>query len=182
MNAFVSEDVDEFLERCARSLDALEAGRSPEVTAQDIVVQQFRQVGFLQIGYDADQVDDFLDEVVAQMRVLEVDAAARADRAYAEAARSGEARAALTSGAVRAVRLGRASSGVDIVEVDAFVARCAESLERYEHGGTSQLSAADVLSARFQLAASGSGYDSDGVDEFLGDVAVSLAHYERLRV
>ncbi|MGY1804531.1 DivIVA domain-containing protein [Blastococcus sp. SYSU D00922] len=62
-------DVDEFLARAADALDALAAGRTPELSADDVHDVVFRKppLGGGR-GYDEDQVDDLLDVVEQSLR------------------------------------------------------------------------------------------------------------------
>lgn len=65
---FDADQVDEFLEQCARSLEAGERGfANAPLRGDDIVVKQFRYTRFGR-GYDPDEVDDYLDEIVVALR------------------------------------------------------------------------------------------------------------------
>ena len=56
-------DVDAFLARAADALDAVAAGRPPEVTADEVHTVVFRKPPIGQRGYDEDAVDELLDRV-----------------------------------------------------------------------------------------------------------------------
>lgn len=80
---FDADEVDEFLEECARSLEAGERGfANAPLRGDDIVVKQFRYTR-LGRGYDPDEVDDYLDEIVVELRKYEtpteVESTAQAD-------------------------------------------------------------------------------------------------------
>ena len=56
-------DVDAFLARAADALDAVAAGRTPELAADDVRSAVFSKPPIGQRGYDEDAVDDLLDRV-----------------------------------------------------------------------------------------------------------------------
>ena len=62
------DDVDAFLERVHATLAAYEGGTTSGVlSTADVVAARFQPTKFRE-GYDQDEVDDFLDEVVAELR------------------------------------------------------------------------------------------------------------------
>jgi DivIVA domain-containing protein len=61
------DEVDEFLARAADALDALAAGRTPDITADEVHTVVFRKPPIGQRGYDEDAVDDLLDRVEAAL-------------------------------------------------------------------------------------------------------------------
>ncbi|MGX1703432.1 DivIVA domain-containing protein [Microbacterium sp. NPDC055357] len=61
------DEVDAFLVVCADALAAAEAGRGSAAAADGIVTQQFRARRF-GAGYVADEVDDYLDDIVVELR------------------------------------------------------------------------------------------------------------------
>jgi len=65
-------EVDAFLARAADALDAVAAGRTPELAADDVHTVVFTKPPIGQRGYDEDAVDALLDDVE---RVLRGDAA-----------------------------------------------------------------------------------------------------------
>ena len=66
--------------------------------------------------------------------------------------------------------------GYDSDEVDAFLARCAESIGHLEGGPAPAypVSSDDVVQARFAPTKFRTGYDQDEVDDLLDRVAVTL--------
>lgn len=65
--AYDPDQVDDFLDLAAPSLDAIAAGELPELTINDVFDITFREVR-RQRGYDMDQVDDFLDRVADTLK------------------------------------------------------------------------------------------------------------------
>jgi len=63
--------------------------------------------------------------------------------------------------------------------VDSFLSGCADAFEAIERGDAPTLTSHEVLTKRFPRTVVELGYDSDEVDEFLGDVAAILAIQER---
>jgi DivIVA domain-containing protein len=62
-------EVDAFLARVADALDALAAGRTPDVTADDVHTVAFTEPPLTHgRGYDEDAVDALLDQVEALLR------------------------------------------------------------------------------------------------------------------
>jgi DivIVA domain-containing protein len=62
-------EVDAFLARVADALDALAAGRTPDVTADDVHTVVFTKPPLTRgRGYDEDAVDALLDQVEALLR------------------------------------------------------------------------------------------------------------------
>lgn len=164
---YPADGVDAFMAECAAALEAHERGRGPvSLRSDDIVVRQFGYTRF-GAGYDPDEVDEYLDEIVKAMRVHEGAAPAAAPPLPAVAAHGVRSKTFATRG----------MGAVDREAVDAYLARCADALDAAEHGRTPELTPQDVLAARFPRAVVRLGYDSDEVDAFLGDVAASLAAY-----
>jgi DivIVA domain-containing protein len=94
---YAMDEVDDFLDetvaelrrlqkeemdlRLARSRGALPFASSPILTPEDVVNKRFGQTKFRE-GYNQDQVDDFLDEIVVELRRLSVaNAATRTEAA-----------------------------------------------------------------------------------------------------
>ncbi len=167
---FVAEEVDAYLGECAAAFEAYEAGDGvASLRSDDIVVKQFEHTRFGG-GYDPDEVDDYLDQVVVALRVHE---AGRVDRAR-EAGPASPPR--LTADDVRSKTFTvRGIGAVEREPVDTFLARCADALDAARHGEPPELTAAEVLATRFPRALVQLGYVSDEVDEFLGEVAETLA-------
>lgn len=173
---FTADDVYAFLEQCAATLEAYESGvGSPPLRSDDVVVKQFQTTRFGH-GFDPDEVDDYLDEVVAALR-------------HHEAARVEDLRDAalaasppLTADGVRSRTFStRGMGAVEREPVHAFLVRCADALDAAELGGVPGLTPEEILAKRFPQAVVELGYDSDEVDEFLGDVAATLAVHARER-
>jgi DivIVA domain-containing protein len=61
-------EVDAFLARAADALDAVAAGRAPEVRADEVHTVVFSKPPIGQRGYDEDAVDDLLDQVETALR------------------------------------------------------------------------------------------------------------------
>ncbi|WP_310796085.1 DivIVA domain-containing protein [Herbiconiux gentiana] len=71
--------------------------------------------------------------------------------------------------------------GYDIEEVDAMLARVAETLTAYEEGRAAPgqvLTGDEVVHQRFSQTKFRAGYDQDQVDDFLDRVAVALRELE----
>lgn len=179
---YVASEVDALLARCAEALEATERGDASTIDPDEIVIAQFRYTR-IGAGYDPDEVDDYLDQVVVALRAVARDGEAAKTDEHRVAAQAGGVSAEVSSAVVRARTFAtRGMGAVEIDEVDAFVSRCADALAVYEAGGHDPgLTSADVVAARFAPTMIRLGYDSDEVDHFLGDVAVALAHHERLR-
>lgn len=167
---FAKDEVDALLEQCAAEMESFERGEgSAGFDPTSVVVAQFTSSRFGE-GYDPDEVDDYLDRVVVQLREY----AAQAPAEVADAVDP-----TLTSSGVRGRTFStRGAQGIDQGEVDAFIARCADALEAHESGGAPTLTAAEVRAARFTVVMLRPGYDADEVDEFLGDVFASLQAHE----
>lgn len=69
-DGFATDEVDEVIDQCVTALRDLEQGRPTSLSADAIVVKQFRHVRFGE-AYDADAVDDLLDRVVVRLRELQ---------------------------------------------------------------------------------------------------------------
>lgn len=69
------EEVDAFLARCVEALKAGERRFRPALRVDEIVLAQFRKVPFFGTGYDADAVDNLLDEVSVRLRVYDPESA-----------------------------------------------------------------------------------------------------------
>ncbi|MDN3496221.1 DivIVA domain-containing protein [Planococcus sp. APC 4015] len=179
---YAAAEVDALLARCAEALEATERGDAPTIDPDEIVVAQFRYTR-IGAGYDPDEVDDYLDQVVVTLRASAHDSEAAKAQEHRVTAEADEVSAAMSSADVRGRTFAtRGMGAVEIDAVDAFVARCADALAVYEAGGhDASLTAAEVIAARFEPTMIRLGYNSDEVDAFLGDVAVALAHHERLR-
>ncbi|MFF1539561.1 DivIVA domain-containing protein [Microbacterium sp. NPDC058269] len=65
---FAVDEVDDVVAQCVAALQSWERGQRPALNPDDIVIRQFRRVQFAGEGYDADSVDDLLDEIVIQLR------------------------------------------------------------------------------------------------------------------
>ena len=61
-------EVDAFLARAAAALDAVAAGRTPDVTADDVHTVVFTKPPIGRRGYDEDAVDALLDQVETVLR------------------------------------------------------------------------------------------------------------------
>lgn len=61
-------EVDAFLEECATALRARDLGRAPSLTDSDVITRRFGTVMLFGVGYDADAVDQLLDEIAVQLR------------------------------------------------------------------------------------------------------------------
>jgi DivIVA domain-containing protein len=61
-------EVDDFLAQCVDALKLGERRLRPALRVDEIVLAQFRNVPFFGTGYDADAVDNLLDEVALQLR------------------------------------------------------------------------------------------------------------------
>lgn len=72
----------------------------------------------------------------------------------------------------------RLHEGYAIAEVDAFVDSVRKAMQKWESGHTGGLVAEDVMLARFTPIKFFKAYDEIQVDDFLDDVAVTLAAYE----
>ncbi|GAA1465463.1 DivIVA domain-containing protein [Microbacterium thalassium] len=68
-DVFDKDEVDGVLEACADALAAYESGRSSTgLRADDLVIHRFSRAGLFADGYDADEVDDLLDEIIPAIR------------------------------------------------------------------------------------------------------------------
>ena len=66
---YAPAEVDDFLVRAANALSALEAERTPEMTADEVHHAVFRKPGFGGgRGYDEDHVDHLLDAIEHALR------------------------------------------------------------------------------------------------------------------
>lgn len=73
-NGYSQDDVDDLLDRVQAMFAAAEQGDRPAtgagtVTPEDVAASRFRRTR-MKPGYDCDEVDDFLDEVVVALRAL----------------------------------------------------------------------------------------------------------------
>lgn len=71
---YSQDDVDDLLDRVQSTLTAAERGGRPvpgdrTITPEEVAAVRFRATKW-QEGYDQDEVDDFLDEVVVALRAL----------------------------------------------------------------------------------------------------------------
>ncbi len=71
---YSQDDVDDLLDRVQSTLAVAERGGRPvpgdrTITPEEVVSARFRATKW-QEGYDQDEVDDFLDEVVVALRAL----------------------------------------------------------------------------------------------------------------
>lgn len=72
----------------------------------------------------------------------------------------------------------RLHEGYAIAEVDAFVDSVRKAMQKWEQGLAGGLVAEDVMLARFTPIKFFKAYNEIQVDDFLDDVAVTLASYE----
>ncbi|MDQ0646108.1 cell division septum initiation protein DivIVA [Microbacterium natoriense] len=73
------EEVDAFLAWCVDALRSGERGLRPALRVDEIVLAQFRNVPFFGAGYDADAVDNLLDEVSVRLRAYDPESAQEAE-------------------------------------------------------------------------------------------------------
>ncbi len=127
---YVADEVDAFLERVARTLEAGPAGSDP-VDADTVVQVRFSPTKF-RAGYDQDEVDDFLDEVVTTLRQVppggQTPSVGTAPRVILTS----------TDASSRRFDEVRYREGYVRAEVDAFMAVLVTALAAGENGGRSQ--------------------------------------------
>ncbi len=168
---FVKADVDALLERCARALESYEQGAGgTDLDPDEIVVAQFAGTRF-GAGYDPDEVDGFLDEIVVELR--------RRAREQPGDDVSTPSPSLLASAHVRGRTFAvRGYNAVEKEEVDAFVALSAEALQAHEAGKNALLTSEHVRAVRFTPTGVRLGYDAEEVDDFVGDIVATLRAHE----
>ena len=147
----------------------------------------------LKKGYSTEEVDAFMQEVVAALRSWETGTAVGAlppadgsEPAEHDSRAAGASYGVLTSRDVtsKIFTSTRFRNGYEPDQVDAFMREAAAALLAWETGtvvGAPQkmLTAQDVMDAKFQASSKfGEGYEQDEVDEFLDDVAGTLRAWE----
>jgi DivIVA domain-containing protein len=166
-------EVDSFVDRVARTLQALRDGvatPADDVTPVDVHHVTFHKSGFGERGYDEQQVDDLLDEVELELDRLSDEAA---DAPEPTALRPRVA-GGIGPDQVRSVEFHRApfgKRGYDEEEVDLFLDRIEATLR-----GKDTISAHDIEGVLFSKPPIGKrGYNEIQVDEFLDQVEATLA-------
>ena len=147
----------------------------------------------LKKGYSTEEVDAFMQEVVAALRSWETGTAVGAlppadgsEPAEHDSRGAGASYGVLTSRDVtsKIFTSTRFRNAYEPDQVDAFMREAAAALLAWETGtvvGAPQkmLTAQDVMDAKFQASSKfGEGYEQDEVDEFLDDVAGTLRAWE----
>jgi DivIVA domain-containing protein len=154
------------------SSDVTPSAMVAPLSETDVLKKKFQITKFRR-GYDQDNVDDFLDEVVTTLR--------------------GDAARPVTADDVRGTHFAptRFREGYDPAEVDEFMDLVLETLTgaapRPQPSGAPwpeatspsrasgpPLSDADVLNSKFQATKFRDGYDADEVDDFLDRVVTTL--------
>lgn len=187
---YEKSSVDAYLEEIVATLRAWE---TEDGTAPDYVLHSGDVTGAAfpttpathDEGYEEERVDEFLDDVVSTLVHYETRAAAVAGGPGAGGAGAGAGEALTADGASRRTfRIVKLRGGYDRQAVDAFMTRIVATLRAHEAGTWRRggpeglLTSADVINIKFQATAFRSGYEQDEVDEFLDEVAQTLAAYE----
>lgn len=185
---YEKSSVDAYLEEIVATLRAWETeadGAAPDYVLHsgDVTGAAFPTTH--DEGYEEERVDDFLDDVVSTLVHYETRAAAIAGGPGAGGTGAGAGEAMTADGAARRTfRVVKLRGGYERQAVDAFMTRIVATLRAHEAGTWRRggpdglLTSADVLNIKFQATAFRSGYEQDEIDEFLDDVAQTLAAYE----
>ena len=142
----------------------------------------------LKKGYSTEEVDAFMQEVVAALRSWETGTAVGSlppadgsEPAEHDSRAAGASYGVLTSRDVtsKIFTSTRFRNGYEPDQVDAFMALLAWETGTVVGAPQKMLTAQDVMDAKFQASSKfGEGYEQDEVDEFLDDVAGTLRAWE----